>query len=81
MKPESSGDKCKLNRTSVKAGSKLVRFDLYISDTDTKKCGYDVPDNIQHTFVVREGGSSYNISYELVNKGSGKIIKVGNWEN
>lgn len=36
MKPESSGDKCKLNRTSVKAGSKLVRFDLYISDTDTK---------------------------------------------
>lgn len=81
MKPESSGDKCKLNRTSVKAGSKLVRFDLYISDTDTKKCGYDVPDNIQHTFVVREGGSSYNISYELVNEGSGKIIKVGNWEN
>lgn len=81
MKPESSGDKCKLNRTSVKAGSKLVRFDLYISDTDTKKCGYDVPDNIQHKFVVREGGSSYNISYELVNEGSGKIIKAGNWEN
>ena len=81
MKPESSGDKCKLNRISVKAGSKLVRFDLYISDTDTKKCEYDVPDNIQHTFVVREGGSSYNISYELVNKGSGKIIKAGNWEN
>lgn len=81
MKPESSGDKCKLNRTSVKAGSKLVRFDLYISDTDTKKCEYDVPDTIQHTFVVREGGSSYNISYELVNKGSGKIIKAGNWEN
>lgn len=81
MKPESSGDKCKLNRTSVKAGSKLVRFDLYISDTDTKKCEYDVLDTIQHTFVVREGGSSYNISYELVNKGSGKIIKAGNWEN
>lgn len=81
MKPESSGDKCKLNRTSVKAGSKLVRFDLYISDTDTKKCEYDVPDTFQHTFVVREGGSSYNISYELVNKGSGKIIKAGNWEN
>lgn len=81
MKPESSGDKCKLNRTSVKAGSKLVRFDLYISDTDTKKCEYDVRDTIQHTFVVREGGSSYNISYELVNKGSGKIIKAGNWEN
>lgn len=81
MKPESSGDKCKLNRTSVKAGSKLVRFDLYISDTDTKKCEYDVPDTIQHTFVVREGGSSYNISYELVNEGSGKIIKAGNWEN
>lgn len=81
MKPESSGDKCKLNRTSVKAGSKLVRFDLYISDTDTKKCEYDVPDTIQHTFVVREGGSSYNISDELVNEGSGKIIKAGNWEN
>ena len=81
MKPESSGDKCKLNRTSVKAGSKLVRFDLYISDTDTRKCEYDVPDTIQHTFVVREGGSSYNISYELVNEGSGKIIKAGNWEN
>lgn len=81
MKPESSGDKCKLNRTSVKAGSKLVRFDLYISDTDTKKCEYDVPDTIQHKFVVREGGSSYNISYELVNEGSGKIIKAGNWEN
>lgn len=81
MKPESSGDKCKLNRTSVKAGSKLVRFDLYISDTDTKKCEYDVLDTIQHTFVVREGGSSYNISYELVNEGSGKIIKAGNWEN
>lgn len=81
MKPESSGDKCKLNRTSVKAGSKLVRFDLYISDTDTKKCEYDVPDTIQHTFVVREGGSSYNISYELINEGSGKIIKAGNWEN
>lgn len=79
MKPESSGDKCKLNRTSVKAGSKLVRFDLYISDTDTKKCEYDVLDTIQHTFVVREGGSSYNISYELVNEGSGKIIKAGNW--
>ena len=81
MKPESSGDKCKLNRTSVKAGSKLVRFDLYISDTDTKKCEYDVPDTIQHKFVVREGGSSYNISYELVNEESGKIIKAGNWEN
>lgn len=80
MKPESGGDKCKLNRTSVKAGSKLVRFDLYTSDTDRKKCGYDVPPNIQHTFVVREGGSSYNISYDLVNKGSGEIRKAGNWE-
>lgn len=80
MKPESGGDKCKLNRTSVKAGSKLVRFDLYISDTNTKKCEYVVPDNIQHTFVVREGGSSYNISYNLVNEGSGKIEKAGNWE-
>lgn len=80
MKPESGGDKCKLNRTSVKAGSKLVRFDLYTSDTDRKKCGYDVPPNIQHTFVVREGGSSYNISYNLVNQGSGKIEKAGDWK-
>lgn len=80
MKPESGGDKCKLNRTSVKAGSKLVRFDLYISDTDTKKCEYVVPDDFQHTFVVREGGSSYNISYDLVNEGSGEIRKAGNWE-
>lgn len=79
MKPESSGDKCKLNRTSVKDGSKLVRFDLYISDTNTKKCGYDVPDNIQHKFEVREGDSSYNISYNLVNEGSGKITKAGEW--
>lgn len=80
MKPESSGDKCKLNRTSVKAGSKLVRFDLYISDTNTKKCGYDVPDNIQHKFEVREGDSSYNISYNLINEGSGLVTKAGNWE-
>lgn len=80
MKPESGGDKCKLNRTSVQAGSKLVRFDLYIYDTDTKKCGYDVPDNLQHEFVVREGGSSYNISYNLVNQGSGKIEKAGDWK-
>ena len=80
MKPESGGDKCKLNRTSVKAGSKLVRFDLYTSDTDRKKCGYDVPPDIQHTFVVREGGSSYNISYNLVNQGSGKIEKAGDWK-
>nr|WP_294038423.1 hypothetical protein [uncultured Ruminococcus sp.] len=79
MKPESSGDKCKLNRTSVKAGSKLVRFDLYISDTNTKKCGYDVPDNIQHKFEVREGDSSYNISYNLVNEGSGLVTKAGEW--
>lgn len=79
MKPESSGDKCKLNRTSVKAGSKLVRFDLYISDTNQIKCGYDVPADIQHTFQVREGGSSYNISYNLVNEGSGKITKAGEW--
>ena len=80
MKPESGGDKCKLNRTSVKAGSRLVRFDLYISDTNTKKCGYVVPPGIQHTFVVREGGSSYNISYNLVNQGSGKIEKAGDWK-
>lgn len=79
MKPESSGDKCKLNRTSVKAGSKLVRFDLYISDTNTKKCGYDVPDNIQHKFEVREGDSSYNISYNLINEGSGLVTKAGEW--
>ena len=86
MRPESGGDKCKLNRTSVKAGSKLVRFDLY--DTDLYENAnhglirkYEVPKEIQHTFVVREGGSSYNISYNLVNKGSGEVEKAGNWEN
>lgn len=80
MKPESSGDKCKLNRTSVKAGSKLVRFDLYISDTNQIKRNYDVLEKDQHIFKVREGDSSYNISYNLVNEGLGKVEKAGNWE-
>ena len=80
MKPESSGDKCKLNRTSVKDGSKLVRFDLYISDTNQIKRKYDVLEKDQHIFKVREGDSSYNISYNLVNEGLGKVEKAGNWE-
>lgn len=81
MKPESAGDKCKLTRTSVKAGSKLVRFDLYISDTNQIKRKYDVLEKDQHIFKVREGDSSYNISYNLVNEGLGKVEKAGNWEN
>ena len=80
MKPQGGGDKCVLSKTSVKSGSKLVRFDLY----DPKKedpiiRNYVVPENIQHTFTESAGSNEYIISYDLVNEGSGKIIKAGNW--
>lgn len=80
MKPQGGGDKCVLSKTSVKSGSKLVRFDLY----DPKKedpiiRNYEVPENIQHTFTESAGSNEYIISYDLVNDGSGKIIKSGNW--
>lgn len=81
MKPQGGGDKCVLSKTSVKSGSKLVRFDLY----DPKKedpiiRNYEVPENIQHTFTESTGSNEYIISYDLVNDGSGKIIKSGGWE-
>lgn len=80
MKPQGGGDKCVLSKTSVKSGSKLVRFDLY----DPKKedpiiRNYEVPVDIQHTFTESAGSNEYIISYDLVNEGSGKIIKSGNW--
>ena len=80
MKPQGGGDKCVLSKTSVKSGSKLVRFDLY----DPKKedpiiRNYEVHENIQHTFTESAGSNEYIISYDLVNDGSGKIIKSGNW--
>lgn len=80
MKPQGGGDKCVLSKTSVKSGSKLVRFDLY----DPKKedpiiRNYEVLENIQHTFTESAGSNEYIISYDLVNEGSGKIIKSGNW--
>lgn len=81
MKPQGGGDKCVLSKTSVKSGAKLVRFDLY----DPKKedpiiRNYEVPENIQHTFTESTGSNEYIISYDLVNDGSGKIIKSGGWE-
>lgn len=81
MKPQGGGDKCVLSKTSVKSGSKLVRFDLY----DPKKedpiiRNYEVPVDIQHTFTESAGSNEYIISYDLVNEGSGKIIKSGGWE-
>lgn len=80
MKPQGGGDKCVLSKTSVKSGSKLVRFDLYDPAKDNTIIGvYEVPDNIQHTFTESAGSNEYIISYDLVNDGSGKIIKSGNW--
>ena len=80
MKPQGGGDKCVLSKTSVKSGSKLVRFDLYDPAKDNTIIRvYEVPDNIQHTFTESAGSNEYIISYDLVNDGSGKIIKSGNW--
>lgn len=80
MKPQGGGDKCVLSKTSVKSGSRLVRFDLYDPAKDNTIIRvYEVPDNIQHTFTESAGSNEYIISYDLVNDGSGKIIKSGNW--
>lgn len=80
MKPQGGGDKCVLSKTSVKSGSKLVRFDLYDPAKDnTIIRNYEVPEKIQHTFTESAGSNEYIISYDLVNEGSGKIIKAGNW--
>lgn len=80
MKPQGGGDKCVLSKTSVKSGSKLVRFDLYDPAKEVPIIrNYEVPEKIQHTFTESAGSNEYIISYDLVNEGSGKIIKAGNW--
>lgn len=80
MKSQGGGDKCVLSKTSVKGGSRLVRFDLYDpakKDPIIRK--YLVPENIQHTFTESAGSNEYIISYSLVNQGSGIVEKAGNW--
>lgn len=80
MKPQGGGDKCVLSKTSVKGGSRLVRFDLYDpakKDPIIRK--YLVPENIQHTFTESAGSNEYITSYSLVNQGSGIVEKAGNW--
>lgn len=80
MKPQGGGDKCVLSKTSVKGGSRLVRFDLYDpakKDPIIRK--YLVPENIQHTFTESAGSNEYIISYSLVNQGSGIVETAGNW--
>ena len=80
MKPQGGGDKCVLSKTSVKSGSTLVRFDLYDPAKENPIIRkYLVSENIQHTFTESAGSNEYIISYDLVNEGSGKIIKSGNW--
>lgn len=80
MKPQGGGDKCVLSKTSVKGGSRLVRFDLYDpAKKDPIIRNYLVPENIQHTFTESAGSNEYIISYSLVNQGSGIVEKAGNW--
>lgn len=80
MKPQGGGDKCVLSKTSVKSGSRLVRFDLYDpAKEDPIIRNYIVTTNIQHTFTESAGSNEYIISYNLVNQGSGKVEKAGNW--
>lgn len=80
MKPQGGGDKCVLSKTSVKSGSRLVRFDLYDpAKEDPIIRNYLVLTNIQHTFTESAGSNEYIISYSLVNQGSGKVEKAGNW--
>ena len=80
MKPQGGGDKCVLSKTSVKSGSRLVRFDLYDpAKEDPIIRNYLVPTNIQHTFTESAGSNEYIISYSLVNQVSGKVEKAGNW--
>lgn len=80
MKPQGGGDKCVLSKTSVKSGSRLVRFDLYDPAKEVPIIrNYLVPTNIQHTFTESAGYNEYIVSYSLVNQGSGKVEKAGNW--
>lgn len=82
MKPQGGGDKCVLSKTSVKSGSRLVRFDLYDPAKEVPIIrNYLVPTDIQHTFTESAGSNEYIISYNLVNQGSGIVEKAGNWEN
>lgn len=82
MKPQGGGDKCVLPKTSVKSGSRLVRFDLYDPAKEVPIIrNYLVPTDIQHTFTESAGSNEYIISYSLVNQGSGIVEKAGNWEN
>lgn len=78
MIPQSDGSKCVLTKTSVKAGSKLVRFDLYDRANSIIK-SYKVPVELQHEFKVRPDNNSYIISYKL-NNGSDEVEKAGEWE-
>lgn len=80
MKPQGGGDRCVLSKTSVKSGSRLVRFDLYDPAKEVPIIrNYIVPTNIQHTFTESAGSNEYIISYSLVNQGSGIVEKAGNW--
>lgn len=80
MKPQGGGDKCVLSKTSVKSGSRLVRFDLYDpAKKDPIIRNYQVSASIQHTFTESAGSNEYIISYSLVNQGSGIVEKAGNW--
>ena len=78
MKSQGGGDTCWLSKTSVKSGSRLVRFELYDRAKKDRIRKYEVPVEIQHTFTESAGSNEYIISYDLVNDGSGKIIKSGN---
>lgn len=80
MKPQGGGDKCVLSKTSVKSGSRLVRFDLYDPAKEVPIIrNYIVHTKIQHTFTESAGSNEYIISYSLVNQGSGIVEKAGNW--
>lgn len=82
MKPQGGGDKCVLSKTSVKSGSRLVRFDLYDPAKEVPIIrNYPVSTDIQHTFTESAGSNEYIISYNLVNQGSGIVEKAGNWDN
>ena len=80
MIPQSDGSKCVLTKTSVKAKSKLVRFDLYDRANNKIIKSYKVPVEFQHEFKVRPDNNSYIISYKLVNNGSDVVEKAGEWE-
>lgn len=79
MKPQGGGDTCWLSKTSVKSGSRLVRFDLYDRAKKDPIRKYEVPEKDQYTFTESAGSNEYIISYDLVNDASGRIIKSGNW--